>query len=181
MGRVVHLADWDYARDPTAEQAMPTSVLFVCLGNICRSPLAHGLFEAHLATCGRADAFAVDSAGTSGYHAGEAPDPGSIREAARHGLDITGQRSRPLVARDFDRFDFIIAMDTSNLRAIRRMGNLPPERLFRILEFDSEALSFDVPDPWGGGEGGFRDVYAMLERSMAPLLAHIDHHGPRRD
>jgi len=158
---------------------MTTSVLFVCLGNICRSPLAHGLFAHHVQTLGRASEFVVDSAGTSGYHAGELPDDGSIREAARHGLDITDQRSRRLVARDMDAFDFVIAMDTSNLRNIRRVGSLPPERLFRIRDFDPEALEFDVPDPYGGGPGGFRRVYEMLERSMDPLLVHIDHHGPR--
>lgn len=158
---------------------MTTSVLFVCLGNICRSPLAHGLFEHHVGRAGRGADFVVDSAGTSGYHAGELPDPGSIREAQRNGLDITGQRSRRLTTDDLDRFDFIVAMDTSNLRNIQRLGTMPAERLFRILEFDDQALSFDVPDPYGGGADGFRQVYAMLERSMGPLLAHIDHHGPR--
>lgn len=158
--------------------ARSTRVLFLCLGNICRSPLAEGVFRAAVESRGIAAGFAIDSAGTSGYHAGEPPDPGSVRIARRHGLDISGQRSRRLTDHDFDTFDFIIPMDRSNQS--RLSDRLPAERIPLVREFDPEALgSFDVPDPWGGGANGFSDVYDMLERSMDGLIAHIQHHGPR--
>jgi len=154
----------------------PIRVLFVCLGNICRSPLAEGVFRAVVAARGAEDEFVIDSAGTSGYHAGEPPDPGSVRIAREHGLDISRQRSRRLVDADFQRFDFIIPMDRSNRS--RLVGGLPDERIPLIREFDCEALNnFDVPDPWGGGANGFSDVYEMLARSVDGLLEHMRHHG----
>ena len=158
----------------------PTRVLFLCLGNICRSPLAEGVFRAAVESHGLEAMFFIDSAGTSGYHAGEPPDPGSVRIARRHGLDISGQRSRRLTDHDLATFDFIIPMDRSNRS--RLAGTLPDERIPLVREFDPEALgTFDVPDPWGGGPNGFSDVYTMLVRSMDALLAHIEHHGPRPD
>lgn len=158
-------------------QPRPLRVLFLCLGNICRSPLAEGVFRAHPA----AARFEIDSAGTSGYHQGEAPDPGSVKVAAQHGLDLSAQRSRPLRQRDLAHYDFIIPMDRSNQRNLRKLGEVPDERCPLIREFDADALhEFDVPDPYGGGIGGFEAVYQMLLRSMDGLVAHMEHHGPRR-
>ena len=155
----------------------PLKVLFLCLGNICRSPLAEGVFVAH-AEAGR---FVADSAGTSAYHRGSPPDPGSIKVAARHGLDIQHQRSRPLTRDDFGAFDFIIPMDRSNQRNLLALGELEPHRCPLLREFDPEALhDFDVPDPYGGGIGGFQTVYDMLTRSMEGLIAHMEHHGHAR-
>jgi protein-tyrosine phosphatase len=153
-------------------------VLFLCLGNICRSPLAEGVFTELVRKNGESAAFEIDSAGTSAYHAGELADPGSIRIAKSHGIDISHQRSRALTKEDLERFDFIIPMDRSNRSKLE--GKLPDPRIPRVREFDPEALdSLDVPDPWGGGTTGFLDVYTMLERAMPSLLEHMKHHGPR--
>lgn len=157
----------------------PIRVLFLCLGNICRSPLAEGVF-AELIRSNREEAsFVVDSAGTSAYHVGEPPDPGSVRIAKANGIDISHQRSRALTRHDLEQFDFIIPMDRSNRSALA--GKLPDERIARLREFDSEATgSLDVPDPWGGGTNGFADVFAIVDRAMPLLLEHMKHHGPRR-
>ena len=159
-------------------------VLFLCLGNICRSPIAHGLFEHHVTTLGRGDQFFVESAGTSGYHEGDAPDPGSVRIMRSHGVDISGQRSQRLSVIDFERCDFIVAMDRSNRSNAERVATLPDGRLLLLRDFDPEVSgrpgNADVPDPWGGGADGFGEVYRIIERSMPQLLAHIDGIGPRR-
>ncbi len=158
----------------------PIRVLFLCLGNICRSPLAEGVFAEFIAQNGRSHEFEIDSAGTSAYHAGEPPDPGSVRIARAHGIDISHQRSRALTDGDFADFDFIIPMDRSNRGKLA--GRLPDERIPRVREFDPEATqSLDVPDPWGGGANGFSDVYTMLARSMPSLTDHMRHHGRQAD
>lgn len=149
---------------------MQRSVLFICLGNICRSPLAQGICEAHLARRG-AGHVAVDSAGTGAWHVGEAPDPGSVRIAARHGIDISHQRARQLRADDGDRFDLLVAMDASNLVNTRRATGRDDVVLLR--DFDPRGRG-DVPDPWGGGGDGFAEVYAILDRSMPALLDRLD-------
>ncbi len=149
---------------------MHRSVLFICLGNICRSPLAQGVCEAHLARRG-ARHISVDSAGTGAWHVGEAPDPGSVRVAARHGIDISAQRARQLRADDGDRFDLLVAMDGSNLVNTRRATGRDDVVLLR--DFDPAGRG-DVPDPWGGGNDGFAEVYAILDRSMPALLDHLD-------
>lgn len=158
----------------------PTRVLFVCLGNICRSPLAEGVFRHQVEAAGLSHRFQVDSAGTSSYHAGEAPDPGSVRVARQHGVDISGQRSRQFVRQDLERFDVIVAMDRSNHRNILRLvedietvrGRLWLMRNFEE-EVDGSGLDEDVPDPWGGGPRGFETVYEIVERSCANLLRHL--------
>ncbi len=177
-----------HAREGKAEHttpsllAVPTTmkihVLFLCLGNICRSPLAEGVFRAHLEREGLDDRFVVDSAGTSSYHVGEPPDRGSVRIAKSHGIDLSRQRSRQLVDQDYQRFDFIVPMDRSNRTGLLRRGTLPDERTVLIRDFDPEALGdFDVPDPWGGGGDGFAEVYRILERCMPGFTAHALHHG----
>lgn len=156
----------------------PIRVLFLCLGNICRSPLAEGVFRARVEERGLAARFEIDSAGTSSYHAGEPPDRGSVEVARANGIDISAQRSRPLLPEDLARFDFVVAMDHRNLARVR--DALPTERAFLAREFDPEATgSFDVPDPWGGARGGFEEVFGILDRCVDGMLAHILHHGPR--
>lgn len=149
-------------------------VLFVCLGNICRSPLAEGIFKARVAELGRADEFVVDSASTSGWHDGKLPDPGSIDIAKKRGLDITDQRSRKLRETDFDTFDWIIGMDDSNLENIRLVRTPRDGQLKKLGEFYAAEPNKCVPDPWQQGEDAFAFVYDMISDSVDALIAHID-------
>ncbi len=124
-------------------------VLFVCLGNICRSPTAEGVFRKHVADRGWSDRVAVDSAGTSGWHQGEPCDPRAREEAARRGIDLSAIRSRGVRPSDFEDFDYIVAMDSANLRELKRMA--PRERLNRIhrcTDFAPGLGVADVPDPY---------------------------------
>ncbi|MCA8924116.1 MAG: low molecular weight phosphotyrosine protein phosphatase [Planctomycetes bacterium] len=149
-----------------------TRVLFVCLGNICRSPLGEGVLR-HLA---RELELAVeaDSAGTAAYHAGEAPDPRSSAVAAKHGVSLAGQRARQVRADDFERFDLILAMDAANLRDLRaRRPKDARAKLVRFRSYDPEGDG-DVPDPYYGGPGGFDEVFAMVERTCRALLAGLE-------
>ena len=151
-----------------------TGVLFVCLGNICRSPLAEGVFLAELKRRGMETEFTVDSCGTGGWHVGEPPDGRSVEVAARNGVDISRQRSRKLADSDYDAFGWIVVMDRSNHRDV--MARQPSEASARIVSFMPwvpEAPTPDVPDPYYGGPGGFDHVYDLLERGMAPLLDAI--------
>lgn len=151
------------------------AVLFVCLGNICRSPLAEGVFRHILDEEKLSDRFRVDSAGTGGWHVGESPDHRSIRTAATHGVTLSGH-SRQIQPEDFRRFDYIIAMDQSNLQDLQRYlegvgGNAA---LYLLREFDPKGgPGAEVPDPYYGGPDGFEAVYAMVERSCRGLLDHV--------
>ena len=152
------------------------SVLFLCLGNICRSPLAEGAFRALIARHPDAD-FAVDSAGTGGWHAGEAPDPRSVATARRHGVDISAQRARQLAAEDFARFDWIVAMDSDNLETASRRrpaGDAHARaRLVAMIDFvhpEVRGRLRGVPDPYYGGLDGFEEVWALLAAGMPNLL-----------
>ena len=152
-----------------------TSVLFVCLGNICRSPLAEGVFRHILDSEGLSDEFHVDSAGTGGYHVGESPDHRSVRSAATHGVILTGH-SRQIQPEDFSRFDYIMAMDQSNLSHLEeyRAGVGGEAALYLLREFDPEGgPGVEVPDPYYGGPNGFEEVYEMVERSCREFLAHV--------
>lgn len=145
------------------------NVLFVCLGNICRSPLAEGVFRHRVQRSGLEDRFHVDSCGTSAYHVGEPPDPGSVSVAGDHGIDLSAQRSRQLRPDDLRKFHYVICMDASNVRNTRRVGD-GPIRMLR--EWDPDGPG-GVPDPWGGGLGGFEQVFAIVDRSCAALLDDI--------
>jgi protein-tyrosine phosphatase len=149
-------------------------ILFVCLGNICRSPLAECVFR-HLAReRGAEHLFEIDSAGTSGYHAGDPPDRRSVATARARGVEVVG-RSRQLSRRDLTRFDLIVAMDEENLsgidRLIRKYG--ARVRLHRLREWDPEPDMRDVPDPYFGGPGGFDEVHDIVQRSCAALLDEL--------
>jgi protein-tyrosine phosphatase len=154
-------------------------VMFVCLGNICRSPLAEGAFRAHLERAGRAAQFAVASAGTANDHVGEAPDPRSVAEARRHGVDLTAQRGRHLTRTDLLRFDEVLCMDHSNLQAVRRLAAQlgPGERLARVGllldELDGGPAGAQVPDPYYGGPEGFAQVWRMVDEATGALLARL--------
>lgn len=154
--------------------ARPTSVLFVCLGNICRSPLAEGVFLHLVEEAGIASDFVVDSAGTGAWHVGERPDPRSIEVAARHGVSLPG-RARQVTPEDLRRFDVVVAMDRENLAALERLadGTPPRARLHLLREFDAEADGHEVPDPYYGGPGGFERVYRMVHAACRGLLAEL--------
>lgn len=151
------------------------SVLFVCLGNICRSPIGEGVLT-HL-TEQQGLGWKIDSAGTSAYHIGEKPDPGSIRICQSHGIDITGQRARQVKPQDFHDFDLILAMDESNFRNLRKMAPSDGKAgLYLLRDYDPQARQGDrsVPDPWGGGPDGFTVVYEMVERSLKNFLNVVE-------
>lgn len=148
-----------------------TSVLFVCLGNICRSPLAEGVFRHLVQEHEVEDQFEIDSAGTGAWHAGEPADRRSASVAAQHGIHLEGT-ARKVVPSDFRRFDLIVAMDQDNLRDLERMADRAGghDGLHLLREFDPEGRGGDVPDPYYGGPGGFDTVYAMVHRSCETLL-----------
>lgn len=145
----------------------PVRVLFVCLGNICRSPLAEAIFRQLAEERGLADRFVIDSAGTSAYHAGEPPDPGARRVAERYGIRLA-HVARQVRPDELAHWDLLVAMDERNARALERLG-APPERVLRIRDFDPEGPG-DVPDPYGRGEEAFERVFGILHRSCLALL-----------
>ena len=153
-------------------------VLFVCLGNICRSPLAEAVFRQVVERNGLADRFDIDSAGTSNYHIGESPDPRTVATAARRGMRIE-HAARQLSAQDLDAFDYVIAMDASNLGRIERLARAHRGRaeVQLLRAFDAEAGDdLEVPDPYFGGADGFENVQDMIERASIGLLEHIREH-----
>jgi protein-tyrosine phosphatase len=152
-------------------------VLFVCLGNICRSPTAEGVFQMLVEEKGLSDRIEIDSAGTSGWHEGELPDPRSSEEALRHGVDLSNQRSRAVRPADFQHFDYLCAMDSANLKELRRTCPKGQEkRLYRFTDFAPELGARDVPDPYYGGDRGFENVYNVVLASAEGLLEHIEQH-----
>lgn len=149
-------------------------VLFVCLGNICRSPTAEGVFRALLRREGLGDRIGVDSAGTHAYHVGEPPDTRAQAAARRRGVDISGLKGRKATAADFEKFDYVLAMDRSNhanLSAICPRGR--EDRLHLFLGFAPDLGVDEVPDPYYGGEDGFDTVLDMIEAAAEGLLDDI--------
>jgi protein-tyrosine phosphatase len=149
-------------------------ILFVCMGNICRSPTAEGVFRDYLRRHAPDLAVEVDSAGTHDYHVGEPPDPRTLRAAAQRGLDLSGLRARQVAVSDFGRFDLILAMDRLNYATL--LERSPPRyhpRIHLLLEFAGAAHREDVPDPYYGGARGFDEVLDLLEDTAAGLLREI--------
>ena len=141
-----------------------TGILFICMGNICRSPLAEGIFQRKLSECGLQDQYSVDSAGTGDWHAGDLADPRMRATAIRHGIDLKS-RARQVKTIDFVRFDMLLAMDQNNYLHLLDIaqGESQKERVHMMRAFDSDAKQdLDVPDPYFGGDKGFEDVYHML-------------------
>lgn len=148
-----------------------TSVLFVCLGNICRSPLAEGVFRHLVEERGLSERFVIDSAGTGAWHVGQPPDRRSVEVAEAHDIILTG-RGRQVRAHDLRRFDVVVAMDRDNLEDLRDLAEATDggARLHLLREFDPQADSPDVPDPYFDGASGFETVYQMVRRSCERLL-----------
>ena len=152
---------------------MTTRILFICLGNICRSPLAEGIFL-HLAQqAGRAHEFEIDSAGTYEGHVGQLPDPRSRTTAELHGIRLN-HRARQVERRDLDRFDMIMAMDYENQMELLSLAPNHVAKIKLMREYDPKANGdLNVPDPYYGARDGFEVVYKMLERSARELLRSI--------
>ncbi|MEX2465989.1 MAG: low molecular weight protein-tyrosine-phosphatase [Gemmatimonadota bacterium] len=151
-----------------------TSVLFVCLGNICRSPLAEGVFRSLVEEAGLSDRFEIASAGTGGWHVGETPDSRATMVASRYGVTLDS-KARQVTEEDLAHFDYVIAMDRDNLAVLERMAadTGAEAELHLLREFDPAASGDEVPDPYYGGASGFETVYEMVHRSCEALLAHI--------
>ena len=160
--------------DGPRDGAQPLKILFVCLGNICRSPLAENVFRQLLTEKGLAEAVEVDSAGTGDWHVGEAPHQRTRAVAARRGVEVVGA-ARQVAAADLERFDYVIAMDGSNLSDLRALqgSGAADTRLHLLREFEDDAEDLDVPDPYGGGADGFERVHDVVERACQGLLEHL--------
>ncbi|AUN94356.1 low molecular weight protein-tyrosine-phosphatase [Pseudazoarcus pumilus] len=153
----------------------PLRVLFVCTGNICRSPTAEAVARRLFAAAGLDGRVEFDSAGTHGYHVGEAPDPRAMAFAAKHGYDLSGLRARRVEVDDFARFDLLLAMDRGHHAQMLAM--CPTERAHRVAMFTGfadEVADRDVPDPYYGGEDGFREVLDLCERGVRGLLGTVE-------
>ena len=164
-----------------APKEAPIKILFVCLGNICRSPTAHGIFEKMVADAGLQEAILVDSAGTGDWHIGKAPDPRASEAAMSRNHDLSHLRARQVRPEDFLEFDYILAMDKQNLLDLRAMalpefkGHLGLFLDFGQSELDGQAEDRleEVPDPYSGGREGFDEVLDLVENTGLGLLSHL--------
>lgn len=159
--------------DRVEQPAAKIALLFVCTGNICRSPTAEGVMRQLVTEAGLADRFEIDSAGTHGYHAGSAPDRRAQEAAVRRGIDISKQRARRFEASDFQRYQYIITMDDSNLQFIQQLAGGSADNVRPLMGFVDDLAIDEVPDPYYGGRHGFEQVLDLLEIACRKLLAHI--------
>lgn len=148
-----------------------TKILMVCLGNICRSPLAEGILKSKLPK----DKFTIDSAGTANYHVGSAPDRRAIKVAKENGLDISGLRGRQFSVDDFDTFDFIYVMDESNYNNVLNLARNDEDKnkVKFILNETYPNQNYDVPDPYYGGPEGFENVFKMLDEACNVIASSL--------
>ena len=154
--------------------AIESSVLFVCMGNICRSPTAEGVFRALIEREGLQRSVRIDSAGTHGYHTGEPPDRRAIAAAAKRGYDLSKLRARSVSSEDFSRFNWILAMDSDNLRELKALRpHAYRGYLGLFLSFAPDASLRDVPDPYYGGPQGFEHVLDLVETASKGLIAAL--------
>ncbi len=150
------------------------SVLFVCMGNICRSPTAEGVFRHLVQQTGHCHWVKTDSAGTHAYHIGEPPDRRSQQIALSRGIDLTDLRGRKVIASDFDNFDYILAMDNENYKILKQLCPAGFEsKLSLFLDFSKEYSESEVPDPYYGGDRGFEHVFNLVESASQGLLTDI--------
>jgi protein-tyrosine phosphatase len=160
--------------EPEPERLAARRVLFVCMGNICRSPTAEGVFRRLVQERAPALDLQIDSAGTHGYHSGQPPDPRACRAAERRGIDLRELRARQVTERDFEHFELVIAMDPQNRDALLAIC---PEsyrsRVKLLLEFAPHLGRVDVPDPYYGGSTGFEYVLDLVQEASRGLLEHL--------
>jgi protein-tyrosine phosphatase len=162
------------------EPCRPLKVLFVCLGNICRSPTAEGVFRHYVRAAGLDGRLLADSAGTGDYHVGEPPDRRACATAFRRGYRIDGLRARQVRRSDFEEFDYILGMDEQNLRALKRL--CPSEHLHKVrllTEFSGSGPAPPVPDPYFGGPRGFEHALDQIENAVHGLLRHLQAQLPQ--
>jgi protein-tyrosine phosphatase len=155
-----------------------TGVLFVCMGNICRSPVARCIFEHLVSERGVADRYLIDSCGTGGWHEGQGADPRSVAIAAKYGLDLRHMARQVRPASDFDAFPYLLIMDQHNRRDLLRF-RAPVERVHMLRAFDPSLAGapepmLEVPDPYYGGDSGFEAMYQMLDAACRGLLEHCE-------
>lgn len=150
------------------------SVVFVCMGNICRSPTAEAVFRHYVENAGLAECILIDSAGTHDYHIGAAPDLRAQRAAQQRGYDMSGLRGRQVEEGDFHRFDYVLAMDEANLAILQRLAPQDANARVRLfLEYARHHAEREVPDPYYGGAEGFERVLDMVEDAAQGLLQDI--------
>jgi protein-tyrosine phosphatase len=148
-------------------------ILFVCLGNICRSPMAHGIFQRWVDDAGLSNQILVDSAGTASYHIGELPDKRARQTCEERGIKLT-HRARAFTQNDFKTFDYILVMDKENLINIQKLEPPNHHATIKLMRaYDPQHPNTDVPDPYYGEVDGFVEVYNMLERSCGALLREV--------
>lgn len=153
---------------------MAVRVLFVCLGNICRSPSAHGVFEDLVSKAGLQHKIEVDSAGTGDWHIGKPPDKRAMAAASKRGYDLSSLRARQFKADDLQQFDYVLAMDQENLRDMLAAKQAAPRgHVGLFLQFDKNSEYTEVPDPYYGGNKGFERVLDLIESASLGLLDHI--------
>jgi protein-tyrosine phosphatase len=158
-----------------SEDAAMIRMLVVCMGNICRSPMAHGVLRERLKHHGLLDRVFVDSAGTHGYHVGEPPDERAQAAALRRGVDIADLSARPVTMRDFDEFDVVLAMDVQNLQFLREMSERPHhDKIHLFMEFAVGMAESSVPDPYYGGPIGFERVLDLVEEGADGIIARLE-------
>lgn len=167
----------DLSENKPITKENPIKICFVCLGNICRSPTAEGIFQHLVEEEGLSDFFEIDSAGTSDYHVGESANQNSQRTANRHNITLNST-ARQLRASDLDYFDLILAMDDNNYANILRLTSSRQQenKIGRMRDYDSKPGNGQVPDPYAGGIDGFENVYQIVKRSCEQLLEEIKPH-----
>ncbi|GMA62461.1 low molecular weight phosphotyrosine protein phosphatase [Alicyclobacillus fastidiosus] len=147
-------------------------VLFICLGNICRSPMAHAVFRDMVEKRGLTDQILVESAGIGNWHVGEPPHRGTRSILDENGISYAGIHSRQVTRDELPNFDYVVAMDSENMKAIKRLGLAPSNRVFRLLDIVPQSVEKDVPDPYY--DGRFDVVYDLVQKGCAKLLRRIE-------
>ncbi|HXH73246.1 MAG TPA: low molecular weight protein-tyrosine-phosphatase [Mariprofundaceae bacterium] len=159
------------------ETSEPIRILFVCLGNICRSPLAEVVVRAEVDRRGLQNTFHIESAGTGDWHVGNGADPRSAATAERYGLDLSRHKAQQITRRNVGDWHWFVAMDHDNRRNLLAMG-APAERVLMMRQFEvDKGAAPEVPDPYYGGPDGFEHAYAMLRENAARLLDYLSENG----